>query len=188
MIVQERPGRRRALDTVPDAELWAAITDAVSAAGHYRGPGMTTRAAARRLSALGRAVDLAAVEVRLFELYRAGLLARVTGGGVSRWRVTSAGAAHASRLRERELTDAEGWPVVAVHLADRALLGGHPAALSPAALARALAVDVRQVLAWLTVQATAGLVVQGTACDRPAWLITPAGRAVAEQAAELVCA
>ncbi|WP_232295621.1 hypothetical protein [Parafrankia sp. EUN1f] len=182
MIVQ------RPMSAVPDPALWAAITDAASAAGHYRNPGITTRAVARRLTIPGAAVDLAEIEERLSGLYRAGLLARLMGAGVSRWRFTSAGAAHAAELRGRELTDAEAWPAVSTHLADRALLGGHPDGLSPAALARALAVDTGQVLAWLAAQARLGLVEGRTAHDRPAWLITPAGRAVAVRAGELVCA
>lgn len=179
----------RPMSTVAEPELWAAITISATEAAHYGGPDPSTRNIARRLSTIGSAVDLDALELRLYELHRDGLLARRPSTDFSHWRVTSAGVARAAELRARDLTDAEAWPAVNTHLADRATLGAHHLdGVSAAALARALAVDTRQVLAWLTVQATRGLVVQGTVYDRPAWLITAAGRTAAAQPRELVSA
>ncbi|MCK9928775.1 hypothetical protein MXD62_16595 [Frankia sp. Mgl5] len=167
---------KRPMAAVPEAELWDAITNATSAAIAYRGQGPTVHGIARRLSAPGYAVATAELEARLGTLYADGLLAHRSTGGTVHWRITSAGQAHAQALRDRDLTDAEAWPAIAAHLSERATSGRHADVISPAAIARSLAIQTRQVLAWLTCQATAGLVVQSTLHDRPVWAITPAGR------------
>ncbi|WP_018501899.1 hypothetical protein [Parafrankia discariae] len=167
---------KRPMASVSDAELWDAITNATSAAIAYRGQGPTVHGVARRLSVPRYAVAVADLEGRLAELYAAGLLAHRSIGKVIHWRVTSAGQAHAQALRERDLTDVETWPAIAAHLSERATSGRHADVISPAAIARTLAVETRRVLAWLTCQAAAGLVVQSTLHDRPVWAITPTGR------------
>lgn len=179
---------KRPMASVSEAELWDAITNATSAAIAYRGQGPTVHGIARRLSVPRYAVAVAELEGRLAELYAAGLLAHRSVGTVVHWRVTSAGQAHAQALRDRDLTDAEAWPAIAAHLSERAANNARTDVISPAAVARALAVEPRRVLAWLTCQATAGLVVQSTLYSRPVWAVTPAGRDRTIQTAHAVSA